>query len=271
MIRSEKSAEAVVAAGTGRRAERVGEPIDRVARKCKASEARATGAQVPGLCLLGQPGWSDPVRGGEEGGADLPSANPLDDAPLEWTKPRRGGGTTADVCAGWKAYFQLAQTPGVFLKLDEWLRHRLRALQLKHWRRGTTMYRELVAMGASKEDARRIAANSRRWWRNSRFALNRPVRTRMPGGVGGDRSGNLTAPIPISRHPGAGRLGCSTRERRPVRRTGSREGRRGSGRARRLLTKTLSSPRIEGFSAVARLSFGARAVSGRSVLRVALD
>ena len=27
---------------------------------------------------------------------------------------------------------------------------------------------------------------------------NRPVRTRMPGGVGGARSGILTAPIPIS-------------------------------------------------------------------------
>ncbi|CAH1747331.1 protein of unknown function [Thauera humireducens] len=26
---------------------------------------------------------------------------------------------------------------------------------------------------------------------------NRPVRTRMPGGVGGERSGNLAAPIPI--------------------------------------------------------------------------
>ena len=74
---------------------------------------------------------------------------------------------------GWKAYFQLAQTPKVFRELDEWLRHRLRALQLKHWRRGTTMYRELLALGASKPDAHRIAANSRRWWRNSCFALNR--------------------------------------------------------------------------------------------------
>ena len=27
--------------------------------------------------------------------------------------------------------------------------------------------------------------------------FNRPVRTRMPGGVGGERSGILTAPIPI--------------------------------------------------------------------------
>ena len=44
---------------------------------------------------------------------------------------------------GWKACFQLAQTPGIFHALDAWLRHRLRALQLKHWRRGTTIYREL--------------------------------------------------------------------------------------------------------------------------------
>jgi group II intron reverse transcriptase/maturase len=94
---------------------------------------------------------------------------------------RRSGGRSLPEVAerlrtympGWKAYFQLAQTPQVFRELDEWVRHRLRALQLKHWRRGTTMYRELLAMGASKTDAQRIAANSRRWWHNSRFALNR--------------------------------------------------------------------------------------------------
>ncbi|WP_176025774.1 group II intron reverse transcriptase/maturase [Burkholderia vietnamiensis] len=73
----------------------------------------------------------------------------------------------------WKAYFQLAQTPKVFRELDEWIRHRLRAVQLKHWRRGTTMYRELRALGASEADAGTVAANSRRWWRNSRLLLNR--------------------------------------------------------------------------------------------------
>jgi RNA-directed DNA polymerase len=76
---------------------------------------------------------------------------------------------------GWKAYFQLAQTPKVFRTLDKWIRHRLRAVQLKHWRRGTTMYRELKAMGASEEDASKVAANSRRWWRNSRMRLNRAM------------------------------------------------------------------------------------------------
>ncbi len=68
---------------------------------------------------------------------------------------------------GWKAYFSLAQTPKVWRELDEWLRYRLRAIQLKHWRRPRTIYRELKALQASEGVARRVAANSRRWWRNS--------------------------------------------------------------------------------------------------------
>lgn len=68
---------------------------------------------------------------------------------------------------GWKAYFGLAQTPRVWRELDEWLRHRLRAIQLKHWRRPGTIYRELKALGAKENVARQVAVNSRRWWRNS--------------------------------------------------------------------------------------------------------
>jgi hypothetical protein len=74
---------------------------------------------------------------------------------------------------GWKAYFGLAQTPRVFRELDEWLRHRLRALQLKHWRRGTTMFRELRQLGAGSAQAAQVAGNARRWWHNSRLELNR--------------------------------------------------------------------------------------------------
>lgn len=73
---------------------------------------------------------------------------------------------------GWKAYFGLAQTPRVWKELDGWLRHRLRAIQLKQWKRGKTMYRELLALGVRAEVARTVAANSRRWWRNSGKALN---------------------------------------------------------------------------------------------------
>jgi len=73
---------------------------------------------------------------------------------------------------GWKAYFRLSQTPNVWRTLDEWMRHRLRAIQLKHWKRGTTMYRELKALGASEAVARKVAGNSRSWWRNSAKLLN---------------------------------------------------------------------------------------------------
>lgn len=34
------------------------------------------------------------------------------------------------------------------------------------------MYRELKAMGATKDVARQLAANSRRWWRDSDKLLN---------------------------------------------------------------------------------------------------
>lgn len=74
---------------------------------------------------------------------------------------------------GWKTYFGLSQTPKIWRELDEWIRHRLRAIQLKQWRRGPTIYRELRALGASSQTALRVAANSRSWWRNSRFELNR--------------------------------------------------------------------------------------------------
>ena len=61
---------------------------------------------------------------------------------------------------GWKAYFGLAQTPRVWRERDEWIRHRLRAIQLKQWKRGTTMYRELRALGATEKVALLVAKNS---------------------------------------------------------------------------------------------------------------
>ncbi len=68
---------------------------------------------------------------------------------------------------GWKAYFRLAQTPKVWRELDEWMRHRMRAIQLHHWRRPATIYRAIRALGGSAAVAQRVAGNSRCWWRNS--------------------------------------------------------------------------------------------------------
>ena len=73
---------------------------------------------------------------------------------------------------GWKAYFRLADTPRVWSDLDQWIRHRVRAIQLKHWKRSSTIYRELLARGAPANVAAQVAGNARRWWRNSGMLLN---------------------------------------------------------------------------------------------------
>ena len=73
---------------------------------------------------------------------------------------------------GWKQYYRLAETPRILAQLDEWLRHRLRAIHLKQWKRGKTIYRELRRRGLSKVAAARVAANGRRWWRNSAMTIN---------------------------------------------------------------------------------------------------
>ncbi|MGY2053198.1 group II intron reverse transcriptase/maturase [Methylobacterium sp. JK268] len=73
---------------------------------------------------------------------------------------------------GWKGYYRLAQTPRVRQELDEWVRHRVRAIQLQQWKRGPTIYRALLTLGADPAVAGRAAAHGRRVWRTSRWALN---------------------------------------------------------------------------------------------------
>lgn len=79
---------------------------------------------------------------------------------------------------GWKNYFRLAEVPRTFRDLDMWIRHRLRAIQLKHWRHFWTILRELKARGLSAYDAGEVARNTGRWWAGSARTLNRalPIR-----------------------------------------------------------------------------------------------
>ncbi len=129
---------------------------------------------------------------------------------------RNGGRSIASVVdelrgylVGWKQYFQLADTPRIFADLDEWIRHRLRAMQLKQWKRGTTVFRKLRELGVPRDIARIAARRTRSWWRTSGEMLNaalpaghfdhlglprlcrdlnspnRRLRARMAGGVGG--------------------------------------------------------------------------------------
>jgi len=97
---------------------------------------------------------------------------------------RRSGGrsvrqvvtTLREYLLGWRQYFRRADTPGVFEDLDQWIHRRLRAVQLKHWKRGRTIYRELRARGVPDWLAPR-AARSRHWWR---LATHGALKTALP-------------------------------------------------------------------------------------------
>lgn len=65
---------------------------------------------------------------------------------------------------GWSSYFGLADTPGIFHSLDQWIHRRLRALQLKQWKRGTTAFRALRARGVAQHAAAMAARFTRSWW-----------------------------------------------------------------------------------------------------------
>lgn len=84
---------------------------------------------------------------------------------------RNGGRSLAKVVAelatyltGWKNYFKLVTAGHRFRELDKWIRHRVRQVQVKQWKRGTTAYRELRSRGVDERNAREAAANIRRWW-----------------------------------------------------------------------------------------------------------
>ncbi|MFC5668507.1 group II intron reverse transcriptase/maturase [Kitasatospora misakiensis] len=66
---------------------------------------------------------------------------------------------------GWMGYFQLADTPQVFERLDKWLRRRMRQIRWKEWKRYATKRRSLRALGIGERDAREWAASSKGYWR----------------------------------------------------------------------------------------------------------
>ena len=165
------------------RSRKAGERVMALLRKCygtlrlKVNEAKSAVASVTGRQFLGYSFWfaKDGVK---RRVADKPMAT-FKQRIRQLTR-RSGGRRMAEVIdrlkpylLGWKAYFGLAQTPRVRQSLGEWLRHRLRAIQLKQWRRGSTIYRELINLGAAEHVAKRVAQNSRCWWRNSAGELNR--------------------------------------------------------------------------------------------------
>jgi RNA-directed DNA polymerase len=140
--------------------------------KLQINEAKSAVASALGRKFLGYELWV--AKGREVKCAVAHKAVANFKARIRQLTRRSGGRSMEQVVQrlrlymlGWKAYFGLAQTPKVWRQLDEWLRHRLRAIQLRQWKRPATIYRELKALGAGDAAAKRVAGNCRCWWRNS--------------------------------------------------------------------------------------------------------
>jgi group II intron reverse transcriptase/maturase len=165
------------------RSRRAGERVMARLRRCyarlrlKVNETKSAVASVAGRKFLGYSFWFA-KEGVKRGVAAKPLAT-FKQRIRQLTR-RSGGRSMPEVIQrlkpyllGWKAYFGLAQTPSIWRSLDEWLRHRLRAIHLKHWKRGSTIYRELINLGAADHVAKRVAQNARCWWRNSNGDIKR--------------------------------------------------------------------------------------------------
>src|SRR6266480_1394808 len=66
---------------------------------------------------------------------------------------------------GWKSYFGFCQTPSLLKALDKWIRHRLRSMIWKQWKRGPARYAKLRHLGIGKDLAAQTAGSPHGPWR----------------------------------------------------------------------------------------------------------
>ncbi len=64
-------------------------------------------------------------------------------------------------------YFKLAEVKNVFEELDEWLRHKLRNIIWRQWKRVFTRAKNLMRRGLEWGRALKSAMNGRGYWWNS--------------------------------------------------------------------------------------------------------
>jgi RNA-directed DNA polymerase len=66
---------------------------------------------------------------------------------------------------GWMSYFRLTEVNGVLEELDAWIRHKLRTLRWRQWKRNHTRAQPLMRAGLSEPRAWQSASNGRGpWW-----------------------------------------------------------------------------------------------------------
>ena len=74
---------------------------------------------------------------------------------------------------GWVAYFRLTEVKGVLEDVDGWIRHKLRSLLWRQWKRNHTRARNLMRAGLSESRAWQSATNGHGpWWNGAASHMN---------------------------------------------------------------------------------------------------
>jgi group II intron reverse transcriptase/maturase len=77
------------------------------------------------------------------------------------------------ILRGWMAYFRLTQTRKVLEELDGWIRHKLRCILWRQWKRPYTRAKNLMKAGLKEERACCSAFNQRGpWWNSGASHMN---------------------------------------------------------------------------------------------------
>ena len=118
------------------------------------NETKSAVASVFGRKFLGYSFWVAPGgvikrKVAEKPLAGVQAAHSATDLPIGGRSLQEVVERLRTYVLGWKAYFRLAQTPQVWRELDQWMRHRLRAIQLKQWKRGYDHLPGTAALGAN--------------------------------------------------------------------------------------------------------------------------
>jgi RNA-directed DNA polymerase len=71
----------------------------------------------------------------------------------------------ASYLRGWKGYFGYCQTPSVLQRLEEWIRHRLRSMIWKQWKRGAVRFARLRQRNVGTDLAAQTAGSPHGPWR----------------------------------------------------------------------------------------------------------
>ncbi|MDO9242774.1 MAG: group II intron reverse transcriptase/maturase [Rhodocyclaceae bacterium] len=103
----------------------------------------------------------------------------LEDKIREVLKGARGRSLTTaitelnPILRGWMAYFKLTETKKALEELDGWIRHKLRCILWRQWKRPYTRAKNLMKAGLMEERAFRSAFNQRGpWWNSGASHMN---------------------------------------------------------------------------------------------------